>query len=420
MGIRKFFINNVRCFAKENEFNIRPLTFLVGENSTGKSTMLGCYHALHESLFGSKIGVNFNNEPYQMGGFDDIARKTNTQKKNQQFILGYEIEYGKNQRLKYEVTLIGNAGKIVMECEKLIFDDGEILLSHQEGSDNIDLEEKSKNQFIIKNPGHVLFVLYDIDSFLRYIIRSQKTKASVNLQKFIKEKIFSKIFNKSLLYSFAPIRSKPQRTYDPINEIETPEGNEIPIKLMNFSRDNKKEWEVLRKKLVNFGEKSGLFTDINIKTFSQSTNDPFQLKFKVRNVESNLMDIGYGISQILPILVRILIARGNQFLIQQPDVHLHPRGQAALTSLMVELVKNPINNHFIIETHTDYMIGRARIEIMQGNLKPEDLSLIYLEPKDNQVVVHNISFDDQANMIDVPAGYHDFFLKESDRLLGFS
>ena len=46
MSIRKLIIEDVRCFAGRQEFNIRPLTFLVGENSTGKSTVLGCFQTL--------------------------------------------------------------------------------------------------------------------------------------------------------------------------------------------------------------------------------------------------------------------------------------------------------------------------------------------------------------------------------------
>jgi len=65
------------------------------------------------------------------------------------------------------------------------------------------------------------------------------------------------------------------------------------------------------------------------------------------------------------------------------------------------------------------MLKRARIEIMQKNIKPEDVSLIYLEPVGDKVEVHNIGFDDQANMLNVPESYGDFFLQERNRFLGF-
>ena len=66
------------------------------------------------------------------------------------------------------------------------------------------------------------------------------------------------------------------------------------------------------------------------------------------------------------------------------------------------------------------MVDRARIEIMKNRISPEDVSLIYLEPTDNHVKVHNITSDEQANLLGVPPGYREFFLKESDKLLGFN
>ena len=56
---------------------------------------------------------------------------------------------------------------------------------------------------------------------------------------------------------------------------------------------------------------------------------------------------------------------------------------------------------------------------MNGNIRPEDVSLIYLEPKGNAVKVHNISFDKMGNMEGVPMHYGKFFIKETNRLMGF-
>ena len=92
--------------------------------------------------------------------------------------------------------------------------------------------------------------------------------------------------------------------------------------------------------------------------------------------------------------------------------------QAEFSSLLAELA-NRNNQSFIVETHSDYMIDRARIEIRKGNIKPDDVSLIYFEPKGNIVKVHNIGFDKMANLIGAPTNYRDFFLKESKRLMGF-
>ena len=99
-------------------------------------------------------------------------------------------------------------------------------------------------------------------------------------------------------------------------------------------------------------------------------------------------------------------------------MHLHPRAQAEFTTLLTKLT-NQGNQSFIVETHSDYMVDRARIEIRKRNIRPEDVSLIYFEPVRNIVRVHNIRFDEMANMIGVPTNYGRFFLHETNRLMGF-
>ena len=218
--------------------------------------------------------------------------------------------------------------------------------------------------------------------------------------------------------SFAPIRSKPQRTYNPLKEDVNPEGSDMPMLLMNISKADREKWQELKNRLVTFGKASGLFTDIDVRKLGQSMGDPFQLQVKVQGPKANLVDVGYGVNQVLPILVRIFnTPRPTTFLMQQPEVHLHPKGQAELSSLLIDVVEHK-GHKFVIETHSDCMINRVRIEIMKGKIRPEDVSLIYLASEGNRVRTYNIQFDKQANVSGAPSGYREFFLKEADALLG--
>ena len=135
------------------------------------------------------------------------------------------------------------------------------------------------------------------------------------------------------------------------------------------------------------------------------------------------MDVGYGVSQSLPILVDVLERSSSRrkcaFLLQQPEVHLHPRGQAELASLFVQAFKQN-GNRFLIETHSDYIIDRVRISVRKGRLKPEDVSVLYFEPSGSTVEIHSMTLDEHGNLRDAPKGYRDFFSKETDELLGFS
>ncbi len=222
------------------------------------------------------------------------------------------------------------------------------------------------------------------------------------------------------LIPVAPLRSKPKRTYDPIREITSPEGEHVPMLLMRLERTDKSGWDTLHDDLVSFGRTSGLFTDIALKRpQGRQMSDPFQLQFKVRSgSRANVMDVGYGVSQSLPILVDVNRAKESTFLMQQPEVHLHPRAQAELSGLLLNSFKKN-GNRFLIETHSDYIIDRVRILTRKKILSPEDVSILYFAPKGSEVEVHNINLDDNGNLQDVPPGYREFFIRESDMLLGF-
>ena len=146
---------------------------------------------------------------------------------------------------------------------------------------------------------------------LERLMGSDESDAEYALSNYLKEK------HECLGYSWgwvrgntvfgtSPVRSRPKRTYDPTREFDDPEGGDIPIRLMRTRATDKDRWETLRQQLIDFGKRSGLFQNIDVKNFGGSMGNPFQLKFKVRGPNSNIIDVGYGVSQILPILVRIL------------------------------------------------------------------------------------------------------------------
>ena len=426
MNITQFTMEEVRCFAERQEFNIRPLTFLVGENSTGKTTVLGCFQILADYMI--EGGIDFNSPPYSMGIFRDIVR--NSRKKEKAFTLGFTFR-GENEDIECAVEFIERkgGGEPVTRSITVKFTDGEIILRAADTLESFtclaSFDEK-QNQYHVDVDSVFLLRMSFLALFYHLTYKETKDIALTNyLTK--KEKHTGiplwRIVENLSRFSISPIRSRPKRTYDPTREFYDPEGSDIPMRLMRIKATNKEKWEALKERLVEFGKRSDLFQNIDVRNFGGSMGNPFQLKFKVRGPNSNIIDVGYGVSQILPILVHILDPdiSGHQMnfsLLQQPEVHLHPRAQAELSSLLATAASQG-ERSFIIETHSDYMIDRARIEIRKGNIRPEDVSLIYFEPKGRVVKVHNIRFDKMANMEGVPPHYGEFFLKETKRLMGF-
>ncbi len=388
---------------------------------------MGCFSVIHDFI--SKDGLiipDFNKEPYRMGSFSDIINKNN---KDDSFELGFlhekeGIKYNLCFREKYEgaESIINRVDidlkNISFTCKK----EGEkntYSISDQEGKFD-PLKESFSDANEIPLGWYLLQSRMAQSRLGKEKKKNSQKKHILEMWKMVRsyqDQYFSKeIFN------LAPVRSKPQRTYDPIKEFPNSEGGDIPSFLMQLHTRNNQIWEEIREKMVGFGKSSGMFSDIEIKRYGTTMGEPFQLKFQIRNNLSNIIDTGYGVGQILPLLTRIFISdsaksEDTKFLLQQPEVHLHPKAQAELASLLVQSTQ--MNNSFLIETHSDYIIDRTRIEIRRGNIAPDKVSLIYLEPLKDTVQVHNLHFDDQGDLLGAPIGYRDFFDKESDRFLGF-
>ena len=424
-------MEDVRCFSERQTLEIRPLTFLVGENSTGKTTALACFHVFANFLRGD--GVDFNSNPYSMGTFKDIVR--NNKKKEKNFKLGLTAKYN-NEDIEETIEFIEKKAGVepVVNSITMKLADGEIIVQSEDEMGRelrLDFFDEEQNRYKITCDTDRLNE-YSIFFFFPPFTRESKGK--IVFKKYFNKKTHKlgcglwDIFRDMSIFSTSPVRSRPKRTYDPTREFDDPEGSDVPMHLMRIEVTDKKNWEALKTQLVEFGRNSGLFENIDVKNFGRSLGAPFQLQVKVRGPKANIIDVGYGISQILPILVQILnpnVSKSDQHttrssfsLLQQPEIHLHPKAQAEFSSLLVK-VANKGDQSFIVETHSDYIIDRARIEIIRGNIRPQDVSLVYFEPKGNIVKVHNIGFDKMANMVGVPPHYGEFFLKESKRLLGF-
>ena len=104
-------------------------------------------------------------------------------------------------------------------------------------------------------------------------------------------------------YAFAPIRTSPHRTYDPVSAEPKPEGSHVPMILASLWRSAQQSpWDTLQSALKEFGSKSGLFDEIEIVEKGRKESDPFQVGVKSGGRTFNLIDVGYGVSQALPIL----------------------------------------------------------------------------------------------------------------------
>lgn len=429
-----FLLNDVRCFGGDHWANLKPITLLVGENSTGKSTFLGCYSVLHRMLSPSLVpgdSVDFNREPFSMGSFRDIVRsRRGPEGRIDEFSLGFRLAPTRKSGMRpfpLRITFAEQGSQPVVTCVHYRFDSESFLDVRRSRSGGTVLRVPGNEAEIEIGIGDWVFVMDFLSQpdLGKYFGKSHSVRSiAAYLSRFfplLKTRSDRRAWLPTLydLVPVAPLRSKPKRTYDPVRETASPDGEHIPMLMMRLDRTNKSGWNLLHDDLVDFGQESGLFSDIKVRSHGKQMSDPFQLQVKVRSGSyANIVDVGYGVSQSLPILVDVRSERQCVFLLQQPEVHLHPRAQAGLAELFVESFRRS-RNRFLIETHSDYIVDRVRILVRRQIIKPSDVSILYFEPRGNSVKIHNIRVDRDGNINGAPDGYRDFFITETDRLLGF-
>ena len=183
----------------------------------------------------------------------------------------------------------------------------------------------------------------------------------------------------------------------------------------------------MKASLEGFGQESGLFDEITINSLGRSEGEPFQVQIRksgrprrVKGPFRNLIDVGYGVSQILPVITELLRRDSPQmFLLQQPEVHLHPSAQAALGSVFCNIAAEG-KRQIIVETHSDHLLDRVRIEVRDGEvgIKPDDVSILFFEQGELDVNIHSIRLDENGNVLDAPPSYRQFFMEETRRSIG--
>ena len=113
-------------------------------------------------------------------------------------------------------------------------------------------------------------------------------------------------------FASAPVRSKPHRTYDPARLDRDPEGDYVPMYLADLLRQQEKKWNALKERIEAFGKSAGLFDELSIRQLGRAGGgDPFQIEVRKgdgrrKGAKRNLTDVGYGVSQVLPVITELL------------------------------------------------------------------------------------------------------------------
>lgn len=223
---------------------------------------------------------------------------------------------------------------------------------------------------------------------------------------------FIHAFFKNIFY-VGPIREKPQSLYN-IGFESIPkyvgtsgayfasvllrENNRREYILPNGSRDDITLYEALDNWLIHLN----IASEVQI---NRSNSFGFNVLIKnIENKKSDIMNVGIGVSQVLPVLITGLLSEEKELLIfEQPELHLHPYSQSRLADFFMELANN--NRNIIVETHSEYMLLRLRYNVLTEKIQNHKISINFFENKNGTNVIKKEITPNGA--IDYPNDFKD-------------
>jgi len=421
------FLDNIRGFSNCT-VPLLKANFLVGENSTGKTSFLAILNLLSNPDFW--MSQDFNTKEYNFGVFKDIVSASSD--KNKGFYIGL-------LRMKDNTPEIG-------DCFLFRFDE-------KDGQPFISLFLQVKNKIlssIILQSNNMMYKIDDkldlnkpdpMDLFNLLINHVSTNKTGYkklpkafnqipkhmigaysavldSLSKMSKKHDFLMIPALARNFTWlAPIRTEPKRTYDGFNRSFSPDGGHTPYLIRKKLRPGSKSTE-FKLALESFGISSGLFKEVKVKEFGKDYSSPFELNIILNKHPLKINSVGYGVSQVLPVVVELLERVDNTwFAIQQPEVHLHPKAQAALGELMFFAIASE-DKHIFVETHSDYLIDRFRFSYKKFSGRRPAAQVLFFDRQEDSNKVYPIPITKTGEYsTNQPDNFREFFLSEQLSLL---
>jgi predicted ATPase len=157
------------------------------------------------------------------------------------------------------------------------------------------------------------------------------------------------------------------------------------------------------------------YSEIDLMTFSVT----YSLGHQVASSEYRPTNVGFGITYALPIVVAVLAARpGGLVIVENPEAHLHPRGQVKIGELLCRAANAGIQ--VLVETHSDHVLNGIRLAVKGRTVVPADVALYYSrwEPGGKSPSLTLLTVKEDGRLSEWPEGFFDEIERSLDRLLG--
>jgi predicted ATPase len=156
----------------------------------------------------------------------------------------------------------------------------------------------------------------------------------------------------------------------------------------------------------------GLIEEFKVNSISEQRQE-YEVKVRVKGSKDwvDLPDVGFGISQVLPVLVQCFYAPpGSIILMEQPEIHLHPNAQSALADVMIDVINSKENGadrniQLIIETHSEHFLRRLQRRIAEDTIPQEKVSAYFADITKTPSTLESLKIDSYGNIRNWPENF---------------
>lgn len=398
------------------EVDLQKITFLVGDNSSGKTSIAHLVEAVCKSDLGR---IPSFDEDYGIGEFDYFSPYFD----NRDVIMGFSVNsHGEEFYKALTISKDEDGDPFVSKCSYYyngiflsIRFDGRLISTYTSKISSA----VSVSSFIKRHESARKYrrfgkaISYNIcDSSALFTYFDVKSSGSEIIVRGVSG---ARLWSARML---AATRALPSPFYNFRRKISV-DGIHFPVMLIDIGVGS--AFEEYRADINNFGLEAGLFDALEVSKISQEVqNSPIIVSVDKNGRKFLLNQVGVGVSQVVPVLVDAMFAladRETVLLVQQPELHLHPRAQAAFGSYLFKACKKGLRGVF--ETHSSFLLDRFRSEIRDdrddGLSNITEIMFCYNDSKGNHV--KSVKIDSRGRLNGDDDDFHQFFVDELVRTM---
>ncbi len=404
---------NFKGWKDTKDVRLAPITIFFGGNSAGKTSILQFLLMLKQTAESPDrkrvLHLGDQHSLVELGSFRDIIHRHQIETK---------LEFSVTWQLPRPVEIVDSLSKLLFKADTIRF--SAKVAADQRGTASIDrfnYELTSNNMQLgsikvamepVKPTGRKYKLTatnfnlrrtvgraWELPEPLRFYGFPDEVSSYYQNASFVSDLAFQLEKQMRSVSYLGPLREDPSRMYSWSGEVPDSVGSrgDRAIEAVLAAADRKivpgykKPGLAFTKIIARWLERLELLEGFSAHAIASGRNE-FEVSVRTKNnmVDVLLPDVGFGVSQVLPVVVQCFYAPANStVIIEQPELHLHPRVQSGLADLFIEAIHARENNYdrnmqFIIESHSEHFLRRIQLRIAEGNLDPGDVALYYCEP----------------------------------------